>query len=116
MHASDYGYATTGGTNTSKATCRTTAIYNYDIATDCYNNNWIFTSQKTSWGSNKTEWLISPYSVNGTTAAGLFSTGNVNYNGTVNSSLSAVRPTMYLITDNLSLIGTGSLTNPYRIS
>ena len=117
MYPSDYGYATVGGTTTNKSSCRAKAVYGYDTA-DCKNNDWLFTSQATSWGSNITEWLLSPYSSSSSYAAGLRSSGYVGLDGNyVGNSLFAVRPTFYLDSSVLKIVGTGdgSSTNPYRI-
>ena len=117
MYPSDYGYATVGGTTTNKSSCRAKAVYGYDTA-DCKNNDWLFTSKATSWGSNITEWLLSPYSSSSSYAAGLRSSGYVGLDGNyVGNSLFAVRPTFYLDSSVLKIVGTGdgSSTNPYRI-
>ena len=92
MYPSDYGYATVGGTTTDKSSC--TAIYNWSdtLYSDCKNNDWLFTSQKSSWGSNKNEWLLSPYSSNSWCAARLYMEGSVIFYGSydVNSHSFAV--------------------------
>ncbi len=119
MYPSDYGYATVGGTTTDKSSCP--AIHNWSdtLYSDCKNNDWLFTSQKSSWGSNKNEWLLSPYSSNSWCAAHLYMEGSVIFYGSydVNSHSFAVRPTFYLDSSILKIVGTGdgSSTNPYRI-
>ena len=119
MYPSDYGYATVGGTTTDKSSCP--AIYNWSdtLYSDCKNNDWLFTSQKSSWGSNKNEWLLSPYSSNSWCAARLYMEGSVIFYGSydVNSHSFAVRPTFYLDSSILKIVGTGdgSSINPYRI-
>ena len=119
MYPSDYGYATVGGTTTDKSSC--SAIYNWSdtLYSDCKNNDWLFTSQKSSWGSNKNEWLLSPYSSNSWCAARLYMEGSVIFYGSydVNSHSFVVRPTFYLDSSILKIVGTGdgSSTNPYRI-
>ena len=119
MYPSDYGYATVGGTTTDKSSCP--AIYNWSdtLYSDCKNNDWLFTSQKSSWGSNKNEWLLSPYSSNSWCAARLYMEGSVIFYGSydVNSHSFAVRPTFYLDSSILKIVGTGDglSTNPYRI-
>ena len=121
MYPSDYGYATVGGITTNKAGCRAQALNNWNSSSysDCKNNDWLFTSQKSSWGSNKNEWLLSPYSSNSWCAARLYMEGSVIFYGSydVNSHSFAVRPTFYLDSSILKIVGTGdgSSTNPYRI-
>ena len=117
MYPSDYGYATVGGTTTNRAGCREKAVYDYDTA-DCKNNDWLFTSQVASWGSNKTEWLLSPYSSSSINAAHLRPSGYVGLgNDRVDFSLLAVRPTFYLDSSDLKIVGTGDGTkdNAYRV-
>ena len=120
MYPSDYGYATVGGTTTNKSSCRSKELYNWDGSSysDCKNNDWLFTSQVTSWGSNKSEWLLSPYSSVSSNATYLYSAGYVSLNGSlVSSNLFAVRPTFYLDSSVLKIVGTGDGTkdNAYRI-
>ena len=127
MYPSDYGYATLGGTTTNKSSCRSKALFIWTNSSysDCKNNDWLFTSQVVSWGSNKIEWLLSPYSSYSYTAAYLYSIGYVDLNGDYgldgNNSVSdnkfAVRPTFYLDSSILKIVGRGDGTkdNAYRI-
>ena len=125
MYPSDYGYATVGGSTINRAGCRAKELYNWDSSSysDCKNNDWLFTSQVVSWGSNKTEWLLSPYSSNSLGAAHLSSIGYVYliFDRTVVSGVDidefAVRPTFYLDSSILKIVGTGDGTkdNAYRI-
>ena len=116
MYPSDYGYATVGGTTTNRAGCRAKAVYDYDTA-DCKNNDWLFTSQATIWSSNKDEWLLSPYSSYSDSAAYLHSAGFVHLVNSVGNNLFAVRPTFYLDSSVLKIVGTGDGTkdNAYRL-
>ena len=119
MYPSDYGYATVGGSTTNKSSCRAKELYNWDSSSysDCKNNDWLFTSQVTSWGSNKTEWLISPIASNSDSASRLHSTGYVNAISSVSNYQFAVRPTFYLDSSILKIVGIGDGTkdNAYRI-
>ena len=121
MYPSDYGYASDGGTTTNKSSCRSKELYNWDGSSFsyCKNNDWLYTSQVTSWGSNKIEWLLSPFSSNSARAAGLYSSGVVSFgsSGSVGSGLFAVRPTFYLDSSILKIVGTGDGTkdNAYRV-
>ena len=118
MYPSDFGYATVGGTTTNKTGCRAKELYNWNSSSysDCKNNDWIFTSQN-SFADNR-EWLLSPYSMNSTDAAHLYSGGYVHLDGyRVVGGKFAVRPTFYLDSSILKIVGTGdgSSSNPYRI-
>ena len=120
MYPSDYGYATVGGTTTNKSSCRTKELYNWDDESysDCKNNDWLFTSQVVSWGSNKNEWLLSPYSSDSYFAAVLNYTGFADPNGySVSVGQYAVRPAFYLDSSILKIVGTGNGTkdNAYRV-
>ena len=121
MYPSDYGYATVGGSTTNKANCRAKELYNWDSSSysDCKNNDWVYKSQSISWGANKNEWLLSPYSSSSTYAAYLYSTGFVSLYGNrnVDNLKLAVRPTFYLNSSILKIVGTGDGTkdNAYRV-
>ena len=117
MYPSDYGYATIGGATTNRAGCREKAVFAYDTA-DCRNNDWLFTSQSSF--VNDGEWLISPeVSDSDNNAAHLRSSGFVSFNidNKVGSTQFAVRPTFYLDSSILKIVGTGDGTkeNAYRL-
>ena len=116
MYPSDYGYATVGGSTTNRAGCREKELYNWDSSSysDCKNNDWLFTSQSSF--VNSVEWLLSPYSSNSDDAVYLGSSGFVDRSGGV-GSLFAVRPTFYLDSSVLKIVGTGDGTkdNAYRV-
>ena len=118
MYPSDYGYATVGGSTTNKSSCRSITLNNWDVPSysDCTNNDWLFTSQDSF--VNSEEWLLSPCSSESNLVAYLNSTGNVILSGTsTGNNKSAVRPTFYLDSSILKIVGTGdgSSSNPYRI-
>ena len=119
MYPSDYGYATVGGTTTNKSSCRAKALYHWGNSSysDCKNNDWLFTSQSSFVNNN--EWLLSPISSLSGGAAYLNSSGFVDlgYSGVVYNSLFAVRPTFYLDSSVLKIVGTGDGTkdNAYRV-
>ena len=113
MYPSDYGYATVGGTTTNRAGCRAKAVNAYDTA-DCKNNDWLFTSQGSFVEDG--EWLLSPYSSYSYLAAYLGSSGYVYHDLHV-GGLFAVRPSFYLDSSVLKIVGTGDGTkdNAYRV-
>ena len=118
MYPSDYGYASVGGSTTSKANCRAKELYNWDSSSysDCKNNDWVYNSQLPSWGSIKSDWLLSPNASNSSNASYLYSTGFVAAHGAVTNQF-LVRPTFYLDSSILKIVGTGDGTkdNAYRI-
>ena len=118
MYPSDYGYATVGGTTTNKSSCRAKELYNWKDSSysDCKNNDWLFTSQSSF--VNGGEWLLSPYSSSSYGAAVLASSGYVHLDYShVTGRMFAVRPTFYLDSSVLKIVGTGDGTkdNAYRI-
>ena len=119
MYPSDYGYATVGGTTTNRSGCHAIALMSYDTE-DCKNNDWLYTSQITSWGSNAGEWFLSPYSSDKNLVARLKSSGSVSLSGQslgIGYYKDSVRPAFYLDSSVLKIVGTGDGTkdNAYRI-
>ena len=115
MYPSDYGYATVGGSTTSKENCRAKELYYWDSSSysDCKNNNWVF---KSSPFIGDGEWLISPNASLSASASTLSSSGFVGA-GSVNDYQFAVQPTFYLDSSVLKIVGTGDGTkdNAYRL-
>ena len=107
MYASDYGYSTTGS-------CRNNAMYNWSdsLNAGCKKNSWIF---KSASFVNLGEWFISPVAIN-YTATYLSSNGRFEKDYYVYNRLFAVRPTFYLDSSVLKIVGgTGTSDNAYRI-
>ena len=116
MYPSDYGYATVGGSTTNKARCRASELYNWGNSSysDCKNNDWIF---KSATFVNSGEWLISPEASASRFASYLYSNGSLRISYSVDAGQLAIRPTIYLDSSVLKIVGTGDGTssNPYRI-
>ena len=127
MYPSDYGFATIGGSTSNKNTCATVPLYSWSSFAyyqtqykDCGSNDWIFVSLNKLIGTSGGEWMISPDSVTSYGAAMLGWTGSVSaMNGTAGSVASGkyiVRPTFYLDSSMLKIVGgTGTSPNPYHI-
>ena len=51
MYPSDYGYATSGGNSTNRASCMAIALYYWDdySYSDCTNNDWLLNTSTTQW-------------------------------------------------------------------
>ncbi len=107
MYPSDYGFATSGGSTTSRDNCLTTALYNWHTALDCINSDWIYNGDY--------QWTL-------THLIGYFGYSFVSYlNPTrlMNNSTSAsytARPTLYLSSDVQITGGTGSESDPFTLS
>ena len=118
MYPSDYGYATVGGTTTNRAGCRAKELFNWRDSSfsDCKNNDWLYTSQSI-FVNSAAEWLLSPSSSSSLNIVGLISTGYVDLGCYVDNDQLAVRPTFYLDSSILKIVGTGDGTkdNAYRV-
>ena len=107
MYPSDYGYATSGGSTTDRATCLAKEIYNWDSASDCYSNDYLHKS-------GYFQWTLAPRS---SSSNGVFF---VNTRGCVRSSSAydtiGVRPVAFL-KSNISItnVGTGTSESPFQL-
>ena len=113
MYPSDYGYATSGGSTSNRTSCLNKELLNWDGASDCKYNDWLYNGSK--W-----QWTISPNAYS-TDADSVFYVSSTGYVGTVrvggSNAYSAflVRPSVYLISKTSILGGEGTLENPYEI-
>ena len=104
MYPSDYGYATSGNSSTSRSTCLAKEMYNWDGLSVCYQNDWLFKSSYM--------WTLSPYSsysgsvfsVNG----GGYVIGNDAYIGNY-----GLWPVVHLKSTIKVITGTGSSNDPF---
>ena len=107
MYPSDYGYATSGGDTTDRATCLNTVLYSWDgsSVSDCKNNDWLL---KNSW-----QWTLSASASSSfaNCAFNVTSGGNVTSNNAFNYY--AVLPVVYLTSNVGVQSGDGSSGNPF---
>ena len=107
LYPSDYGYATSGGSTTSREECLAKELYNWTDSnySDCKNNDWLLYSSY--------QWAIAPYSDCSSDLFFVFSTGYVGHG--IAFSAGAVRPVLYL--DSMVEItgGTGTSSDPYVV-
>ena len=107
MYPSDYGYATSGGTSMNRASCLAKELYNWDKASDCYNNVWLYMSENYQWTISPSASSFVAYPVFGfRSTTGNVRTSIANYAG-------LVRPSVYLLSSTKILGGEGTLENPY---
>ena len=104
MYPSDYGYAT------DFTKCSQT-LSSYNSSTDsyaCRSNDWLYNSAK--------QWLLTPYSSNVSIVWGVYSSGSVYFSSNLVSNALGVRPVLHL--DSVLVIesGSGTESDPYRIS
>ena len=107
MYASDYGYATSGGSGTDRNTCLNTALYDWGGSSDCFNNDWLY-------DSSNIQWTITPHSSYSHLVFRVDSLGYV-YNHSAYYSR-AVSPALYLSSNVKISGGDGSEGNPYTLS
>ena len=107
MYPSDYGYATSGGTTTNRASCLAEEMYSWgdSSVSDCKNNDWMYNS------SNR-QWTITPRQDLTGTVFSVSSAGYVYYNGSAYINY-GVRPVVYLNSAIKVITGSGTKESPY---
>ena len=113
MYASDYGYATSGGSITNRETCLNTELYNWHNVSDCYNNDWLYNGIYQYSGTY--QWAITPYSALSSTVFTVNNIGFVDYI-TADFTIIAGSPALYLSSNVKITGGDGSASNPYTLS
>ena len=110
MYPSDYGYATSGGSTTDRATCLNTNLFKWqdNSVSDCKNNDWLVNSS--------TQWTLSPstYSSSAQHAYVVYNSGYVYGVYSVFAGF-VVRPVVYLSSSVGVQSGDGSRGNPFTI-
>ena len=112
MYPSDYGYATAGGSTTSRASCLAKELYSWDSSSysDCKNNDYLFDSSH--W-----QWTITPYSGYSYYVFGVSDGGYVSrYYADYTDSGHGVRPAVFLKSSISISGGSGTETDPYTLS
>ena len=108
MYPSDYGYATSGGTTTNRASCLAKEMVNWDSSSysDCKNNDYLY-------NSSVNKWTITPYSSGSNRVFYVYATGYVyDYGASYTYSAS---PVLYLKSTVEITGGDGSSGNPYTL-
>ena len=111
MYPSDYGYATSGGSTTDRATCLAKAIYSWKGSgvSDCKNNDYLYKSGYHQWT------LVSPSSFSSFYVFFVGETGYVNDNSYAKATI-GVRPVTFLKSNILiSEVGNGSSESPFHL-
>ena len=109
IYPSDYGYATSGGTTTNRASCLAKEMYNWDSSSysDCKNNDYLY-------NSSSSQWTLPPYSRGSSYVFRVRSTGFVD-NNSANLSNNSVSPVLYLKSTVEITGGEGTSGNPYTL-
>ena len=110
MYPSDYGYATSGGTTTNRASCLAQELMFWDSPDniDCKNNDYLYYS-------GLYQWTIAPHSGSSDSVFHVITNGFVQDCNASDSSVSA-SPVLYLKSTVLITGGDGSSSNPYTLS
>ena len=115
MYPSDYGYATSGGSTTDRATCLNTVLYSWDgsSVSDCKNNDWLYICSDQFLCS--TPWTLSPFADSSyANYVSFVSYGGISSNRV--SMVESVLPVVYLLSNTSFQSGDGSSGNPYTLS
>ena len=106
MYPSDYGYATSGGTTTNRASCLSKEMYNWDDSSvsECKNNDWMY-------NSNIWQWTISPRADISDDVFDVGNTGFVYYSYATDND--AARPVVHLKSTIKVITGSGTKESPY---
>ena len=105
MYLSDYGYATSGGATTNRASCLAKELTKWDDSSvsDCKDNDWMYNSSKSQWT------ITSQFNTNG-----VFYVNNTGY---VSSNIvygdCGVRPVVHLNSAIKVITGSGTKESPY---
>ena len=108
MYPSDYGYASSGSTET----CNNTVMYNWRTSkdetayTECAENSWLY-------DSSKNQWTITTYSGSSNLAFRVGNTGFVYCNSVYLNY--AARPVLYLKSDTKIVGGQGTFDQPFEL-
>ncbi len=105
MYPSDYGYATSGGTTTNRASCLAKELYNWDGYSDCKNNDYLY-------DSSNYQWTLTSITGNSYFVFCVSSTGYVNGRATASDSS---RPVLYLSSNVTIVGGDGTSSSPYQL-
>ena len=103
IYPSDYGYATSVNSSTTRATCLAKELYNWDGASACYQNDWLFKSSYM--------WSLSPSSSYSGSVFRVFSSGYVCSDNAYDAY--GVWPVVYLKSTIKVTTGTGSSDSPF---
>ncbi len=107
MYASDYGYATSGGSTTDRAACLAKELYYwYGSSSDCKNNDWLF-------DSSSYQWTLTPRSSYSNNVFNVYNYGILN--GNLAYAGNGARPSIYLKSNIAISGGDGSESNPYTL-
>ena len=106
MYPSDYGYATSGGSNIDRNTCLSYSLYDWNNYSDCYSNDWLYTGI--------IQWNLTPGASAFGVVFGILSSGAVDNGSAFRTN--DVNPTLYLSSNVKITGGDGSSSNPFNLT
>ncbi len=107
IYPSDYGYATSGGTGTTRTSCFGRTLNSWDNYNECKNNDWLLFD---SW-----YWTVSPRAFSDR-SGNVFTIGSAGYVSDYGASnAGGVRPSVYLKPDVLVSSGNGTKETPFQL-
>ena len=109
MYPSDYGYATSGGSTTNRASCLAKELSGWNDSSygDCKNNDYLFDSSSDQW----------TLMIDSSSSFGVFlvnTSGSITSSNLVDNTL-ASRPVIYLKSDVKITEGDGSSNSPFTL-
>ena len=104
MYASDYGYATSGGSTTNREACLDIDLYNWNSSSECYNNDWLY-------NSNNWQWTLTPDASDSSNAFSVTRSGYVSSRHTTDTN--GVFPALYLNSNVKIVSGEGTESDPF---
>ena len=110
MYPSDYGYATSGGTTTNRASCLAKELFSWDSSSysDCKNNDYLY-------NSSLNQWTLTP---NSSYSNGVFDvrTAGYVYSNGAGLSFDSASPVLYLASTVEITGGDGTFGNPFTLN
>ena len=102
IYASDYGFATSGGSTTNRSSCLSIPLFNWIDVEDCSTNNWLYVDY---------HWTLTSYHKN---VFAVFSDGCVFSQGA--SFIHDTHPVVYLLSNVEIVSGIGTPDEPFVLS
>ena len=116
MYASDYFYATSGGTALNRNACFNISVrewdddFNIENISDCYDKTWL--RDAINWQVALTTSATPSYAHN---VSGIGSGGGFGFHRADIASKNSIKPTLYLKNGIYIKSGNGSVDNPYKL-
>ena len=109
MYASDFGYATNGGSTMDRESCLNTVLSNWSYPgySYCQDNDWLY-------DSSNDQWTLTPFSSNSYDVCGVRSHGAVLFYNAGDTY--AVSPAIYLSSNVKISGGEGTEDSPFTLS